>query len=194
MGIRSALQISGGQHDIEWIKQTQLAPADLDKAVKNNIAIMDKVGTDMQILSPRPFSLMHSHRRFKDVDVWVRLQNDMIHENVKQYPTRFRGIAGLPQLNGKPVEIVFDELHRCIETMGFVGVLVNPDPSEGLGTSPPTNIGTPCGKNWWHWMYPHSYTAQGAAGGRPTMNTLPRKKAWRSRPSRIPTYSSASRA
>jgi 4-oxalmesaconate hydratase len=144
MGIRSALQISGGQHDIEWIKQTQLAPADLDKAVKNNIAIMDKVGTDMQILSPRPFSLMHSHRRFKDVDVWVRLQNDMIHENVKQYPTRFRGIAGLPQLNGKPVEIVFDELHRCIETMGFVGVLVNPDPSEGLGTSPPL------GDEYWH--------------------------------------------
>jgi 4-oxalmesaconate hydratase len=144
MGIRTALQVSGGQHSIEWIKQTQLSPDELQKSVKNNIAMMDKVGTDMQFLSPRPFALMHSHRRFADVDIWVRLQNDMIHENVKQYPTRFRGIAGLPQLNGQPVEITFEELHRCIEELGFVGVLVNPDPSEGLGTSPP--LGDP----YWH--------------------------------------------
>ena len=139
MGIRSALQVAGGQHSIEWIKQNFLPQADLDKAAENNIAQMDKVGTDMQCLSPRPFLLMHSHHRFKDVDIWIRLQNDMIHENVKRYPKRFRGIAALPQLSGQPIEIVFDELHRCIEELNFVGVLVNPDPSEGLGTSPPLN-------------------------------------------------------
>lgn len=144
LGIRAALQVSGGQHTVEWIKQTHLNPDDLIKAVEKNIATMDQVGTDMQILSPRPFSLMHSHSRFEDVNTWVRLQNDIIHDNVKKYPTRFRGMAGLPQLNGKPVEIVFDELDRCIGDLGFVGVLVNPDPSEGLGTSPP--LGDP----YWH--------------------------------------------
>lgn len=137
LGIRTALQVSGGQHDVEWIKQTYLSPDDLIKSVEKNIATMDQVGTDMQFLSPRPFTLMHSHPRFADVDTWVRLQNDMIHSNVTKYPTRFRGIAGLPQVNGKPVEIVFDELHRCVNELGFIGVLVNPDPSEGLGTSPP---------------------------------------------------------
>lgn len=136
MGIRTALQVAGGQHSLEWIKQTHLSQADLDNAVEKNIATMDKVGTDVQCLSPRPFALMHSHHRFGDIDTWVRLQNDMIAENVKRYPTRLRGIGALPQMNGKPVEIVFDELDRVIDHLGFIGVLVNPDPSEGLGNSP----------------------------------------------------------
>lgn len=135
MGIRAALQVSGGQHSIEWLR-AMLPQEDLDKAVARNIAIMDAVGTDMQFLSPRPYTLMHSHRRFEDVNIWVRLQNDLIHENVKKYPARFRGVAGLPQVNGQPIEIVFPELHRCIDELGFVGVLLNPDPSEGQGDSP----------------------------------------------------------
>jgi 4-oxalmesaconate hydratase len=136
MGIRSALQISGGQHSIEWIKQNYLSDEELDKSVANNIALMDQVGTDMQLLSPRPFALMHSHRRFEDVSLWIQLQNDIIHRNMQRHPTRFGGVAGLPQVSGQPIEIVFDELDRCINQLGFVGVLVNPDPSEGQGTSP----------------------------------------------------------
>jgi 4-oxalmesaconate hydratase len=136
LGIRTALQVSGGQHSLEWIKSNHLSPEDLTQAVEKNIATMNKVGTDMQFLSPRPFTLMHSHPRIEDVKTWVGLQNDLIHANVEKYPTRFRGIAALPQVNQQPVEIVFDELTRCIDELGFVGVLVNPDPSEGLGTSP----------------------------------------------------------
>jgi 4-oxalmesaconate hydratase len=144
LGIRAALQVSGGQHSLEWIKQNHLSPDDLTKAVENNIAIMNKVGTDMQFLSPRPFSLMHSHQRVADVKTWVSLQNDLIHANIEKYPTRFRGIAALPQANGHPIEIVFDELNRCINELGFVGVLVNPDPSEGLGNSPTI------GESYWY--------------------------------------------
>lgn len=137
MGIRSFLQVSGGQHSIEWLKQTYLSEEDLAKQVAFNLAMMDKVGTDVQVLSPRPFTLMHSHRRARDVKLWVQLQNDLIFENIKRHPDRFCGMAGLPQVLGEPVEIVFEELHRCIDELGFVGALVNPDPSEGLGTSPP---------------------------------------------------------
>jgi 4-oxalmesaconate hydratase len=98
--------------------------------------MMDEVGTDIQLLSPRPFLLMHSHRSYRDVQMWVELQNDLIRDTVRMHPTRFRGVAGLPQVDGEPVEIVFPELHRCIDELGFVGVLINPDPSEGRGNSP----------------------------------------------------------
>jgi 4-oxalmesaconate hydratase len=136
LGIRAALQISGGQHSIEWIKQNYLSQEELDKAALNNIALMDQVGTDLQCLSPRPFALMHSHRRFEDVNLWIQLQNDIIAQNVERHPTRFRGIAALPQVGGQPVECVFGELDRCLGNPAFVGVLVNPDPTEGQGTSP----------------------------------------------------------
>jgi hypothetical protein len=40
------------------------------------------------------------------------------------------------QVNGLPIETTLKELHRCIDELGFVGILVNPDPSEGKGDSP----------------------------------------------------------
>ncbi|WP_176590530.1 amidohydrolase family protein [Sphingobium sp. EM0848] len=135
LGIRAGLEVSGGQHSLKWL-QAMLPQADLDAALEKNIATMDDVGTDMQIISPRPFTLMHSHNRFDDVDLWVRLQNDIIHANVEKYPKRFRGMAALPQVNGMPIETVFGELDRCINELGFVGILLNPDPSEGKGDSP----------------------------------------------------------
>jgi 4-oxalmesaconate hydratase len=146
MGLRAALQVSGGQHSIEWLR-AMLPQEDLDKSRERNVAIMDAVGTDMQFLSPRPYTLMHSHGRFEDVDTWVRLQNDLIHDNVLAYPKRFRGVAGLPQVNGLPVEVTFPELHRCIDELGFVGILLNPDPSEGKGDSP--HLGSPYWNPLW---------------------------------------------
>ena len=136
MGIRSFIQASNGQHSIEWLKNNYLSEEDMARAIKFNLDTMDKVGTDLQILSPRPFTLMHSHPKFRDVNTWVGLQNDLIHEVVTRYPSRFRGMAGLPQVAGQPVEITFAEIDRCMAA-GFVGILLNPDPSEGAGTSPP---------------------------------------------------------
>jgi 4-oxalmesaconate hydratase len=143
MGIRSFIQVSNGQHSIEWLKERYLDEADLAKQVKYNIDTMDKVGTDIQILSPRPFTLMHSHHRFEDIATWIALQNDLIHDVVTRHPDRFLGMAGLPQMGGKPLEIVFNEIDRCL-ALGFVGILINPDPSEGAGTSPPL------GDAYWH--------------------------------------------
>jgi 4-oxalmesaconate hydratase len=135
-GIRTMLQSSGGQHSKEYVLKRYLQQAHLDAALENNIAIMDRVGTDVQFLSPRPFTLMHSHRRFEDIDVWVGLQNDLIHRCVERQPKRFRGVAGLPQMAGAPISVVLPELERVVNELGFIGVLVNPDPYEGTGPSP----------------------------------------------------------
>lgn len=134
-GLRSYLMASGGQHSMQWLK-AKLSQNELDNALAGNLAAMDEVGTDMQLLSPRPFTLMHSHHRASDIRLWVELQNDLIHDNVQNYPDRFRGVCALPQVAGAPVEVVFEELDRCVDDLGFVGILLNPDPSEGQGTSP----------------------------------------------------------
>lgn len=141
---RSLLQVSNGLHDKMLPK---ISDEELAKCAARNVAIMDSVGTDMQLISPRPFMLMHSHPRVEDVKKWVRLNNDLIARTVKLYPDRFRGVGALPQVAGQPIEIVFDELDRCIDELGFVGILLNPDPGEGDGKTPPL------GDEYWYPLY-----------------------------------------
>lgn len=112
-------------------------------AADGHVRLLDEVGTDVQLISPRPFVLKHSAQPADIVRWWVAHNNDAVGCEVKAHPDRFRGIAALPQVAGEPIEESFAELDRCVE-MGFVGVLLNPDPSEGAGTSPV--LGDP----YWH--------------------------------------------
>ena len=136
LALRTTLQSSNGQHSKEWYVKRFNPQADIVKTAAQCVALMDQVGTDMQLISPRPYILMHSHPVAHDIRVWIELQNDLIHQTVQLHPTRFRGVAGLPQVAGQPIEVVFDEIDRCVNELGFVGVLLNPDPSEGGGTTP----------------------------------------------------------
>ncbi|MBV9231954.1 MAG: amidohydrolase [Chloroflexi bacterium] len=143
-GFRSMLQVSNGLHGRSRPSTTD---AELKAAADRNVAIMDAVGTDMQLISPRPFMLMHSHPRVRDVQKWVAANNDLIARTIELHPTRFRGVAGLPQVGGQPVEVVFDELDRAIDELGFVGVLLNSDPGEGDGRTPTL------GDEYWYPLY-----------------------------------------
>jgi 4-oxalmesaconate hydratase len=135
-GIRTVLQASNGQHSKEWYFDRFVREDEVDASTDRGVRMMDQVGTDIQLLSPRPFVLMHSHPVAKDVRIWVELQNDLIHRAVSRQTERLRGVAGLPQVAGQPVEVVFDEIDRTVGELGFVGVLLNPDPYEGQGGSP----------------------------------------------------------
>jgi len=108
---------------------------DVQACARRNLAVMDSVGTDVQLLSPRPFTLLHSRGPRTFVEAWVAANNDVIARTVRLAPSRFAGVAALPQMPGQPVSIAFEELERCV-ALGFVGVLVNPDPSEGTGSPP----------------------------------------------------------
>jgi len=140
---RSLLIVSGGQHGASL---AEVKDDELKKSADNNVAIMDKVGTDIQCLSPRPFQLIH-RGRLNDAKLWARSNNEIIARTVKFHPTRFRGVAGLPQLSGKPIEIVFDEIDYCVNELGFVGILLNPDPGEGVEQNPPL------GDEYWFPLY-----------------------------------------
>ncbi len=119
------------------------------KAAGELITIMDSVGTDMQFISPRPYLQMHSVKPGRVTEVWSRHCNDLIARFVDMFPKRFRGVAGLPQYMDEPLaQRAIPELQRCVTELGFVGCLINPDPTEGAGPTPP-GLGDP----FWHPLY-----------------------------------------
>ena len=112
------------------------------KAGQSIVDIMDKVGTDIQFLSPRPYMQMHSVKPAKVTALWTKHMNDLIHRTVQMFPTRFRAVAGLPQFRDSSPENCIAELEFRVKEQGFIGCLLNPDPTEGDG-APPPGLGDP---------------------------------------------------
>lgn len=142
---RSNLIVAQGQYG--YPLRATISDALLEAAAKSNIDIMDAVGTDVQILSPRPFQLLHGKAHWQDILAWTMDNNDLIARTIKFHPKRFRGVAAIPQKVGTPVEAAFEEIDRCVNDLGFIGILLNPDPSEGTNESPP--LGDP----YWYPLY-----------------------------------------
>ena len=140
---RSLLQVSGGQHGASLAAISDEA---LKKSADSNVKLMDEVGTDIQFISPRPFMLINRGPA-NDAHLWARSNNEIIARTVKFHPTRFRGIAALPQVFGEPIENIFDEIDYCVNELGFIGILLNPDPGEGVDRTPP--LGDP----YWFPLY-----------------------------------------
>jgi predicted TIM-barrel fold metal-dependent hydrolase len=126
-----------------------IPPDDLRHFAEEHVSWLDKVGTDVQLVSARPYSLMHSEKPGRIVHWWAAAVNDAIATQVEFFPTRLQGVANLPQVWGDPIESVFEELTRCVEELGFVGVLVNPDPSEGRAPQDVPGLGD----EYWYPLY-----------------------------------------
>ncbi len=118
------------------------------KTTEGLIKLMDQVGTDLQFLSPRPYMMLHSIKPAKVSQVWNRTVNDLIHRQVQMFPARLRGIAGLPQYRDESPANCLEELTRCVTELGFVGCLLNPDPTEGETAAPPG-----LGDRFWYPLY-----------------------------------------
>ena len=103
---------------------------------KRNLKIMDAVGTDVQFLSPRPFQLMHAEKPVKMVEAWAVSNHDYIAQQVKAFPTRFQGVCAPPQAPGEPITFGFSEIDRCVNQLGFIGLLIDTDPGEGDNSTP----------------------------------------------------------
>lgn len=142
-GLWTHLEAAGTYHGRFPSKATD---EELFNSARRQVTLMDEVGTDIQLTSPRPFVLKHSARPAQIVHWWIEANNDAIATQVTAFPDRLRGICALPQVAGEPVRTVFDEIDRNLER-GFVGVLLNPDPSEGAGTTPVM------GDDYWYPLY-----------------------------------------
>lgn len=97
---------------------------------------MEAVGTDIQFLSPRPYQLMHTERPVKVVEAWAIANHDYIAQQVRLFPSKFRGVCALPLVGGEPVSVALPEFDRCINELGFVGALIDTDPGEGDNSTP----------------------------------------------------------
>ncbi|WP_329406704.1 amidohydrolase [Nocardia vinacea] len=139
---RAALIADGGYH----ASQPKIPDDVLAQTAAGNVAVMDSVGTDLQLLSPRPFHLGSSMQPDRLVDPWVRANNDTIARTVALYPDRFAGVGALPLIPDRSVDVAFAELDRVVD-LGFVGVLINPDLHEGRGTTPTL------GDRYWYGLY-----------------------------------------
>ena len=127
-------------------------PSLTDESVRNAgqtiIDIMDKVGTDIQFLSPRPYMQMHSVKPAKVTELWTKHQNDLVYRTVQMFPNRFRAVAGLPQYRDMSPSNCLAEVEFRVKEQGFIGCLLNPDPTEGDSMPPPG-----LGEEFWYPLY-----------------------------------------
>ncbi len=119
-----------------------------EMAPAGHLDMLDRAGTDMQLLSPRPFQMMHSAKPGRLVHWFTEETNNIIARTVGLIPGRFIGVAGLPQVAGDPIEVVLPELERCVTRLGFRGCLLNPDPFENTGHEAPA-----LGDRYWYPLY-----------------------------------------
>jgi len=115
---------------------------------KGHLDYLHDHGTDLQLVSPRPFQLMQSEKPARVVHWFTEECNNIIYRQMQLFPDTFVGVAGLPQTAGDPIEQALPELERCINELGFAGCLLNPDPFEnGSGEAPPL------GDRYWYPLY-----------------------------------------
>ena len=105
------------------------------------------VGTDLQIIGPRPWAVPTGDRREAVVAAVTEAANDMIARAVALQPSRFKAICGLPQSPATSLKRSVEELDRCVNELGFIGCKINPDPGEG-------SLETPhMGDEYWYPLY-----------------------------------------
>lgn len=102
---------------------------------RSHIEHLDDAGVDLQLISPRPYQLMHSEQA-NLVEWFTEETNYVIAGVCRVAPDRFRGLAGLPQSMATEPARWTAELRRCVTELGFVGALLNPDPYEGTAQPP----------------------------------------------------------
>jgi predicted TIM-barrel fold metal-dependent hydrolase len=101
----------------------------------SHLAHLDEAGVDVQLISPRPYQMMHSEQG-RLVEWFTEETNDVIARTVRLEPDRFRGVAGMPQTMETDPARWTVELRRCVQELGFVGAMLNPDPHEGSAQPP----------------------------------------------------------
>ena len=112
----------------------------------SHLAQLQEVGTDLQLISPRPYQMMTSEHP-KLVNWFVEETDNIIAKQVQLYPDTFRGVCGLPLTPGVSPKAVVPYLEKRIKE-GFVGCLLNPDPGECSGVETP-----PLGDRFWYPLY-----------------------------------------
>ena len=115
---------------------------------KSHLDLLKEVGTDIQLLSPRPYQMMHAEKPAKVSQWFIEECNNLVAQQCRLFPNVFKGVCGLPQSPEISPKNCIAELERCVKGFGFVGCLLNPDPSEASNYDVP-----PLGDEYWYPLY-----------------------------------------
>jgi predicted TIM-barrel fold metal-dependent hydrolase len=129
------------------LAKPQIGDERIAAALKGHLSLLREAGTDLQLIAPRPWGIPNAGVPERLVRAMTEAANDLIARQVALHPDTFRGLAGLPQCTGVSPGNCVDELRRCVEELGFVGCMINPDPGEGDGQTPPM------GDEHWYPLY-----------------------------------------
>jgi predicted TIM-barrel fold metal-dependent hydrolase len=138
--------LTGGSGPVR-LSPPEISDERLEESLKDHLAEIDGVGTDLQLVSPRPWAIPTGDRREAIVLQIAQQVNDLIARSVKLHPDRFAGVAALPQPAGMGTSFCVEELERCVKELGFVGCKINPDPGEGAVDTPHM------GDEYWYPLY-----------------------------------------
>jgi len=98
--------------------QARVAPG-AKVTLDERISLMDDAGIDMQVLSTA--SSVPYFVKKEDAVAAARLGNDLYAAVVKKYSRRFSAFASVPLPH---VDAALEEMARCLDTLGMVGVTV----------------------------------------------------------------------
>lgn len=119
----------------------------LEAVAAKTVEYMEGTGADFRLVVPRAFHLAQNARPAIVVHQWIAAYNDIVAGIVRQRPDCLGGIGALTQVAGQSPTSCFEELDRCSGDLGFVGVVLNPDPGEGDGLTPHL------GDEYWYPLY-----------------------------------------
>jgi predicted TIM-barrel fold metal-dependent hydrolase len=119
----------------------------LEESLRDHLNEVGGVGTELQLISPRPWAVPTGDRREAIVMGITQQVNDMIARCVKLYPERFAGLGALPQRAAVSPKTSVEEMERCVRDLGFIGFKINPDPGEGAAETPGL------GDEFWYPLY-----------------------------------------
>lgn len=100
------------------------------------LEIQRQHGIDLALLSPIAGRMAHHHGDQEISRTWSRISNDLVHRATRLFPDRLVGMCQLPQSLDGDIEACVEELRRCVLDLGFVGCVINPDPSDGRWDAP----------------------------------------------------------
>ena len=89
---------------------------------------LDRLGIDIQVLSPNPLTFFHGIEPAIAVDFCQR-HNQLMARTVAEIPDRLIGLAALPM---QDIAAACDELERAVGTLGLKGAMIGTDIPQGF--------------------------------------------------------------
>ena len=92
------------------------------------IAHLDRLGIDIQVLSPNPLTFFHGIESSIATDFCLR-HNELMADTVAVAPDRLVGLAALPM---QEISAACEELERAVSTLGLKGAMIGTDIPQGF--------------------------------------------------------------